>query len=182
MASDTTEEASDLEDAWAENDTTTVESRLLCVLSHDLDLAARIIPRVHTLAHGSINSTLTNAAPQDQDGTDRNQNYANSSSTATPSNQPTPQRSRSQKRSLHQNGRDERDESSERGGSHRPKRRKPSPSRMNMPTFACHFYKLDPDRYSGCLKYRTCACPSVPHDRLSRIKYVQRTLYFQSHN
>jgi len=181
MESDSTEEASDIEEFWFERDAITIESCLLHVLDYNLDLAARLIPKIHALAYISIQSTLADADPQDTEGSGSARDHPSSSSTPTTSNQSSPQASRSRKREIHRNSRNDRDESGEREGSRRSKRRKPSPSRTNMPTFACHFYKLDPDKYSGWIhrKYRTCACPSVPHDSLRRIKYVQLMLHFQ---
>jgi hypothetical protein len=40
-----------------------------------------------------------------------------------------------------------------------------------LPTFACHFRKKDPTKYSPLTrKYHNCISPRIPHHRLRAIK------------
>jgi hypothetical protein len=149
--------------------TEVLDSRLMSTLGHDLGLATRVIPQIYAIAYSEYRANITahtTASPQVGSGSSETQEPANnSSSTRTSTNGNPPLNFQLQKR------RRETDEQDGDKGpeNHRLKRPKPIAGEK-PPTFACHFYKMDPNKYGPWTerKYRTCVAPSVRE--LRRIK------------
>jgi hypothetical protein len=150
-----------------------VESRLLFVLCNDFDLAARLIPQVHSLVEFQLGRTATGIATRSPqtDGNEQSQKSTYKYSAATGPGQGQKAKSHPQKRGVNPDDPEDPDEMDGRGRNRRPKRLKPA-SGEAMPTFACHFFKKDPNKYNPWtdMKYRTCVRPSVPYDDVRRIK------------
>lgn len=155
-----------------------LEACLLSSFAHDLDLAARLIPRIYGLLRlgQSRNAPvpISSGTSDAENHPDASESSNTSSASATTSNGDVPQKPQVQKR-----GRDA-DEDEERDGrGNRRLKRTGSRSGARIdndppPTFACHFRKKDPMKYNPFTdrKYHNCISPRIPHHRLRAIKWV----------
>lgn len=148
-----------------------MESRLLFALCHDFDLACRLIPSVHVLAQGLLRcGTTKHILTQRGKGSEPQQTSGTCSKLSESDRQKTSP-SHSQKCGLDPDDPDEPDKYNGQKSNRRQKRRK-TISGEAMPTFACPFYKKDPQKYNhwNDPKYRTCSRPNAPHDDVRRLK------------
>jgi hypothetical protein len=155
----------------SESPTTLLDSRLFMVLGHDLELAARLIPRIHALIQYSFASedSAVRVVPSQGPGETTQtspSSVGGNAVTASSSVKRTDLQHRKHKRIS-----DEEDEARRNGGPKRP-RKKFGPNSPRPPGFACPFFKKDPEKYAAGIdrKYRTCSGPRS-HE-LRRIKYV----------
>ncbi len=161
----------DFMESESESLTALLDSRLFAVLGHDLELAARLIPRIHALIHCSFASedtAVTVVPSQDPGETAQTSPRSVNGSALTASS--SVKRTDLQRRK-HKRYSDEEDDSRRNDGSKRSRKGfEPDPSRSLR--FACLFYKKDPEKYvpGTDIKYRTCIGPG-PFE-LRRIKCV----------
>jgi hypothetical protein len=173
-----------------------LESHLLSVLGCDWDLAARLIPKVHSLVqlelaqdlaptpNGSVNAPIADSESQNgseaQDADGYQGRSSPSSSASTNRNAASSQSHGYQSggsNNLPGSG-DHGDEESPTPDPWRPNTGGNTPSSGNnpcrRPRFACHFHKKDPHKYSpeNGRKYRVCT--SLNLTELRRIKYVSQ--------
>lgn len=153
-----------------------LEASLLSSLSGDLNLAARLIPRIYGLLQLRNSQTAlapTSPGPSDaEQNSDASEPSNTSSSSVTPPNGESLQKSEGRKRGRDANEDEARDERTNK----RPERTDPrSAEKIDEgppPTFACHFRKKDPTKYNPLndRKYHNCISPRIPNHRLRAIK------------
>jgi len=152
-----------------------LDARLLVVLGYDLELAARLIPRIHDLiqrnfASGGVDvrvvpsqATGTTGTTGQTSGASVIRSSISASSTA---------KGTELKRLKHKHDSEEDDE--EANGNKRSKRHRKrwDPALPRPRGFACPFHRKDPEKYAPTtdIKYRTCIGPGPTE--LRRIKYA----------
>jgi hypothetical protein len=144
---------------------------LFGVLGHDMELAARLIPRIHAQIQCNFTSEdiAVRVAPSQRPGETGQASPTSVSCNAATT--PSPVKRTDPQLRKHKRNSDEEDEARKNGGSKRP-RKKFGPNSPRPPGFACPFFKKDPEKYVAGIdiKYRTCAGPGS-HE-LRRIKCV----------
>jgi hypothetical protein len=172
------------DDGGIDNLVRILDSRLLSALSCNLDLAARLIPKIHHLFNGGkdalggkfAGSNCRNGTNEQQENESTNYEATSGGSSSAPIDQNLPPSSR-----LRKHGRDSGDNYGGRKDNNSKKPRgdpdgspddDPSPagSTGGLPDFACHFHKLDPTKYGPWTdrKYKQCTGSSITE--LRRIK------------
>jgi len=157
-----------------------LESHLLYILRDHLDLAARLIPDVYrrVLIELSGDAEGSYSAPSHGQTTSTHtrgyQITSSNNSTKTSPNIELLKRGR---------GSEEEEEEEDNGEESKRPRRNPGRTSQNFaglqlerrPTFACHFHKLDANKYGGSAwidrRFRTCVGPGPSPTQLRRIKY-----------
>jgi hypothetical protein len=157
-----------------------LEASLLSSLSGDLNLAARLIPRIYGLLQLRNSQTAlapTSPGPSDaEQNSDASEPSNTSSSSVTPPNGESLQKSEGRKRGRDANEDEARDERTNK----RPERTDPrSAEKIDEgppPTFACHFRKKDPIKYNPLTdrKYHIVqGSPITGYERSSKFTKVK---------
>jgi hypothetical protein len=145
-----------------------LDSRLFSILGHDLELASRLIPQIHTqlqLGFGTETGVYTASPSRGSSGVpETHEDF--SASIFTPGYGSSHHSSPRNKR-----GR-ERDESKDRGDKSGSKRRRRFRDRSAVPRrrFACHFHKRDPARYCPLNDPKFNVCIGRGNPLLRRMK------------
>jgi hypothetical protein len=152
----------------SESLTAILDSHLFAVLGHDLELAACLIPRIHSLIQWSFTfeDIAVRVVPSQGPGETGQTSPSVSGSTSTAS---STVKSTDYQRRKHKRDSEEEEEARRNGGSKRPRKRF-GPNSPRLPGFACPFYRKDPEKYVPAtdIKYRTCMGPGPVE--LRRIK------------
>ena len=140
--------------------TSLLDSRLLVALGHDLELAARLIPRIHDLIQYSFvseSATVRVVPAQGVGSTGQTSAAAISDNSRTASR--TARGTNLKHRKNEHDSEEEEEETRRNKRSKRPRKWDPNSSRPRG--FACPFHRKDPEKYglTNGLKYRTCIGP-----------------------
>ena len=144
-----------------------LESDMISIFGHDLELIARMIPEVHARMLLSRNEESTSYAGSESSSSPGISQSSQGRSSASTNSNPTPSLPRPKRR----RDPDHPDENDQNDGFKKPRPRIIQ-NRNRGPCFACPFYKRYPQKYCVSretgLKYRPCMGPGNPE--LRRLK------------